>query len=639
MGRVLLISMPFADARFASTALSLLKPLVEKEGFLCDILYLNIEFRKYCGKPEIYDEVAGYWMIGEWPFGAELFGPEWMVSERGKPEALQSILPFGHPDRGNILKNLVNLRPPASFFIQKCSTEIDWSIYDVIGFTSVYSQQVASLALALRIKERFPKKLVVFGGANCDGRMGKALLRLFPWVDWVFNGEADISFPKALSRWFEGQLPDGINGVFYRSGNNIVDQGLGDLPEIENLPYPDFDDYFHTLQIQAPELLAQVPLSLEFSRGCWWGEKSQCIFCGVNRKSLHFRTKSPERALSEITILTKKYGVKRVRAVDSNLNPHYLKTLLPELSNQVNSPLEELFFETKTNLTREHIHRLQQAGTRAFQPGIESFDTEILTYMRKGTTLLQNVQFLKWARDYGLKPTYNFLYGFPGENPEAYRRMTALVPLLVHLRPPDVVSPILLQRFSPLFDQADRWKLQDVQAYHGHRFFYPFEQKDLDELAYTFDYHFKNQCQIPTYFEPLRKELEQWRSLWLQHEPPLLAFDCLAENILVIYDTRPCRQNMQVELSGEEAYAYLACDERRGFGRIAEEVKKRVGGEYRGDEKLRLFLDGLVEQRFMLREGDMYLSLANDLKLLATHFSSTLAFLLLSDLNDQNTLY
>jgi hypothetical protein len=84
----------------------------------------------------------------------------------------------------------------------------------IIGFTSVYSQQVASLALARRIKERWPDKIVAFGGANCQEEMGRALLRLFPFVDWVFNGQADLSFPEAVARWSAGEWPEGVSGAF-----------------------------------------------------------------------------------------------------------------------------------------------------------------------------------------------------------------------------------------------------------------------------------------------------------------------------------------------------------------------------------------------------------------------------------------
>ena len=86
---------------------------------------------------------------------------------------------------------------------------VNWDNYSIIGFTSQYWQQVASLALARRIKERWPDKIIAFGGANCDGVMGQTLLRLFAFVDWAFSGEADISFPRAVVQWQQGKPPEG----------------------------------------------------------------------------------------------------------------------------------------------------------------------------------------------------------------------------------------------------------------------------------------------------------------------------------------------------------------------------------------------------------------------------------------------
>ena len=37
----------------------------------------------------------------------------------------------------------------------------------------------------------------------------------------------------------------------------------------------------------------QIPL--ETSRGCWWGMKHHCIFCGLNGKQMAFQDKSPDR--------------------------------------------------------------------------------------------------------------------------------------------------------------------------------------------------------------------------------------------------------------------------------------------------------------------------------------------------------
>ena len=52
---------------------------------------------------------------------------------------------------------------------------------------------------------------------------------------------------------------------------------------------------------QTTVLRRVVPtLLFETSRGCWWGAKSHCTFCGLNGETMAFRSKSPRRALDEL---------------------------------------------------------------------------------------------------------------------------------------------------------------------------------------------------------------------------------------------------------------------------------------------------------------------------------------------------
>ena len=606
--RVALVSMPFASVRYPSPALSVLKPLVQKKGIPCDIRYLNIVFQGYTGCPDICEGIADLMIIGEWVFGEELFGEKWAQSDAGRVDALDApLLPDGLKLEA-FRNSLTGLRSMAGPFIQECMDRVNWDDYGVVGFTSVFSQHVASLALARRIKQRWPEKIIAFGGANCEEGMGKALLRLFPFVDWVFNGEADLSFPEAVVQWFAGRPPEGIPGVAYRRDGDIIEQNSGQSPEMDSLPYPDFDDYFTTLGRWAPAYRPFAALSLEFSRGCWWGKKSQCVFCGLNRRTLDFRPKSAQRAEAETRTLTERYQVDKVILTDSILDMRFFKTLLPALANW--GGLEELFLGSKANLNRDQVRMLKSAGVKLFQPGIESLDTEILAHMRKGITLLQNVQFLKWAREYDVYPTWNLLYGFPGENAEAYRRMALLIPLIVHLCPPMGVSQVLLVRFSPLFEQSQEWGLRDIRAHAGYQAVYPFAQEDLDELACFFDYDFDGKDDIATYMAPLKQGVQAWKQCWEQGEPPLLSFQWQPGGKIVVYDTRPCRLSHQVELEGEMAMAYLACDASRQFEALANEIREQRSKEYSGDTSLRRCLDELVARRLMLREGDRYLSLA-----------------------------
>ena len=608
MQRVILINMPFASVRFPSPGLSILKPLVEKTGVRCDVAYLNILFQTFCGSSDNYEGIADFMVIGETVFGTELFGEDWVRSDRGRLDAFSAPLMPDGIKREAVRKSLVALRPQAREFLRECLGTIKWQDYAIVGFTSVYSQNVAALALAQQIKQRWPDKIVAFGGANCEEDMGEALLRLFPFVDWVFNGEADLSFPQAVINWFKGKSPAGISGVAYRNNGRIVGQGQGQSPQMDNLPYPDFDDYFNALNQWAAELLTSAPISLELSRGCWWGKKSQCIFCGLNCHSINYRRKSPGRAESEIKELTARYHVDKVILTDSILDMSYFKTLLPRLAEW--GGLDELFLESRANLTRDQVRILRSAGVKLFQPGIESLDSEMLTLMGKGTTLLQNVQFLKWAIEYDLYPTWNLLYGFPNEPPEAYRRMHELIPSIVHLFPPLDVSPVLLVRFSPLFEQHRKWHIHNIRAHKGYQSVYPFEQQDLDALAYFFNFDFDGQDKIPAYIDPLKERVRIWQQLWTQRQPPGLTEVHTAEKKIMIYDTRSSQNSHRFELQGEIAAAYRYCDTMRRFDALASEMRNQWGPQYGGDDILRRALDKLVAHRYMLKENDYYLSLA-----------------------------
>jgi hypothetical protein len=75
--------------------------------------------------------------------------------------------------------------------------------------------------------------------------------------------------------------------------------------------------------------------------------------------------------------------------------------------------------------------------------------------MRKGCTGLQNIQLLRWCEELGITVFWNLLCSFPGESPVEYARMAELIPLLAHLQKPSYCGRIHVDRFSPLFTNAE----------------------------------------------------------------------------------------------------------------------------------------------------------------------------------------
>jgi ribosomal peptide maturation radical SAM protein 1 len=227
-----------------------------------------------------------------------------------------------------------------------------------------------------------------------------------------------------------------------------------------------------------------VRLPIEFSRGCWWGHKHHCTFCGLNALSMAYRAKSPPRALDEFAALLRSYQVAHVDAVDNILDTQYLSTFCAELADRhwdVN-----MFFEVKANLTREQIRTMGLAGVMRIQPGIESLRTNVLRLMHKGSSLLINVRLLKWARYYGIRVAWNLLAAFPGESDEDYAEQLRVIPLLYHLEPPTGCQRIWLERFSPYFtDESFPIAKKRPQNFYQH--IYP-SNLDYTKIAYFFSY-------------------------------------------------------------------------------------------------------------------------------------------------------
>src|SRR6185503_12803258 len=98
-------------------------------------------------------------------------------------------------------------------FLEECLEEVVAARPRLVGFTSVFQQHVASLALARRIKRALPETFIVFGGANCEGPMGAETVRQFPFVDAAVSGEADLVFPELVGRVLAGRPLDGLPGV------------------------------------------------------------------------------------------------------------------------------------------------------------------------------------------------------------------------------------------------------------------------------------------------------------------------------------------------------------------------------------------------------------------------------------------
>jgi ribosomal peptide maturation radical SAM protein 1 len=608
-GRLALANMPFTSARHPSIQCGLLKAVLRRAGHTVDVHYLSLELASVIG-PAAYSTICGVradQFLGDWLFSVAAFGyrPDEEDYRRSCTQLDTTLAELGMSFAD--VCQLRNERIPQ--LVRDWSTSIDWGTYAAVGFSSTFEQNVASLALARRIKELHPEVTTIFGGANFDGEMGPEYVRVLDWIDYAVIGEGELVLPRLVDAILDGRPAAGMPGVVCRQDGHLVDGGSAARVErMDDLPDPDYDDYFAALaRLGTHRVLGRSRPSLlvESSRGCWWGEKQHCTFCGLNASGMAFRSKSADRMVAELSRLSQRYDVWRFAAVDNIMDVHYIDGVASKLAEE---HLDfGLFYEVKANLTREQLRTLARGGLRLMQPGIESLSSHVLKLMRKGTTRLINLRLLKWALYYGIGVRWNMLVGFPGETVEDYDAQIRLIPSLYHLPPPLQVGRIWLERFSPYyFDPA--FPTSNVRPWASYRFIYPVDGLDLGKIAYFFDYDMPDVAP-PDAEAMLGAAVQAWKDRWEAEPRPQLRY-ARAAGCIKIFDRRDASGTERTwRLDAAEAMVYEACTETFHTARKVAEIVTASGHALDVSE-VDAALARFCEAGVMARDDDRYLALA-----------------------------
>ncbi len=530
---------------------------------------------------------------------------------------------LGGPDE--VRETILKIRKGAERFVDSAARRVLEMQPRIVGCSSSFQQNCASLALLRRIKQLDGSVITMMGGANCEAEMGLSIKRGFPWVDYVFSGEADETFPALCKRLLDGGaigVDDVPFGVFSAANAESVHERFrrGDFASVPTsivedmgaLPAPDFGDYFEQRN-NYPDLGTEsLFLPFEASRGCWKGERAQCLFCGLNGERRRYRSKPSEKVLAELQVAKKTYRLNTFFASDAIIDMAFFKTLLPALAETPEA--YNLFFETVSTLEEHHLKDLAAAGVRWIQPGIETLDEEIVRLIDKGNAPLRSIALLKFAREQGIFVRWNILYRIPGDSEGPYRRMASLLPLLYHLQPPEI-DGVEFHRFSRYEREPARYGLT-LRPYPAYSYCYDAPEEIIRDLAFFFRSPEMDESRgygWPAYMEIKRAIVtwteRYWGSFWRRTESrsaPILEIREDGDRS-VITDTRECAIEPKVTLRGLEREIYRACRAPLDLGGILDHLGRSAadGGE---TEKILMELEA---RKLLISMSGKYLALAN----------------------------
>ncbi len=616
-----LVIPPFVPVNQPSLGVSSLVAVLKNAGFATEACYLNLDYLETIGE-ELYDHLSnsfrGSFLSGEYIFTPALWPNQelgWQEYEEvftiRKQEKLRRMGRPGNKERDSrISKELDCLYNKSDAVVTSWAERLLEDSPRIIGFSTTFQQTIPSLALARKVKELSDGSVTtLIGGANCRGDMGQALLDNFPWIDHVISGEG------------EAVIEELVTGILDHNETISVPRRLIQgqaITDMDQLPVPDFHDYFTNCNDEDYSFTSH--LLAESSRGCWWGSKSHCSFCGLNGENLTYRHKSPEKIVSEIRSLYTTYNKPFFMMTDNILH----RDVASALHENFQCSHYRFFYEIKANLSKKQLIKLAQAGVLWIQPGIENLSTPLLKHINKGTTQLQNIQTLKWCTELELGVSWNILYNLPGETAEDYTTNCRLIPQLYHLIPPSII-PMRLERFSSYWRTPERYDLDHVR--HSWSYDFLFNQLPLRErsrLATYFDYSSLAHDTLEIHARELIQAVLQW-----SQAPRATTNLQLQEtfNECFVLDSRSGDRQLTL-LSTLEHELLHRLDAIVSFERLNDSVQASgMGGEAVSREQLIALLQNFEKRQWVISENDNWLSIVTDpsLKYRVYHQNSTAA--------------
>lgn len=479
--KVQLVCMPYQNVTLSSLSVALLATVLRERGIETSEAYLHFDFARILGERR-YAALTESTRDG---LAAELFFAEGLHGESSDPRVDERLRPvFGSLDERRAMRDE---------FERRCLAQIEAAGADLIGFSTSFNQLFSSLWLAKLVKQRRPEVRIVLGGSACAEPMGARIAESYEMVDHVVSGYGE-----------EPLLDLAMGGPSAQQRVILSEKQV----RLDALPIPDYDPFMTAARAFSDDP-SRLILAFESSRGCWYGEKVHCTFCGLNRLEMAYNAKSSDRVLREIRTLWDRYQT-NLFATDSILSRTHLKEVIPSLAAYESRPI--LFYEVKANMTFQEIQALRSANVAWIQPGIESLSTPLLGLLKKGVKAIQNLALLKWCREVGIFVSWNILCGIPGEDVQAYRDQILISERYPHLGPPNGVGPVRVDRYAPYFKDYSSFGWTAIRPLEDYRLLHPaLSEEALLDVAYHFD-SVGGTDRLREYIGDLTDAVTRWRA-------------------------------------------------------------------------------------------------------------------------------
>lgn len=310
---------------------------------------------------------------------------------------------------------------------------------DLVGLSTSTHTFLESIRALEEVSRALPETIIAMGGYHATFA-AEQILKEYPFVDYIFKGEAERSLVELLDRVEKGREPADFEGISYMAGKEYVSRESALIENLDELPFPDRDmlggiDYGYVFQ--------GIPLTfgkfttINTSRGCPYS----CSYCSCATFSRHkLRYRSPENVIEEVQLLYDK-GYRDVVIVDDNFTQK--KDRVERICELINERHIKMRFYCEgrvNNASPEMFRKMKKAGFEVIFFGAESASRRVLEYYHKKLDPEQTMAAVRNAKKANLLVITSFIIGAPVERQEDMRET---VDLIRKLRPHGVEINVL----------------------------------------------------------------------------------------------------------------------------------------------------------------------------------------------------
>lgn len=587
--KVAFISMPFGFLWQPNAGTSLLQTYLKQIGVESKTFYLNIDFAKLIGMNS-YNAIE------------KDFDHYFVTSRSSLCPDFDDLSWFEESNKFSYDKKvfLYRIRELYEKFIVHVADNPIWHQYDVIGLTANNRQIPAVFGMARLLKERYSDKIVVMGGIGLMERLSDEIIEKIPYVDAVFTSRADKTFPAVIDKYRElmdwpaacEKIHDGV--VFRHNGKTKICPDNNKVNH-NNIPLPDFSDF----DIKKEDLVKMgldidntVFYPLEFSQGCWWGDKNACTFCADPYIFPNAIPKKFEIALSYLKSAITQYPNQKRWLFADPLTPRgYIQNVFKPWSEFRKD--NTFFCEMKPWLTPREWRTLSNAGMCSVQIGIESLYPENLKLIRKGHTVCHAISALNFAKKYKIHAAWNLLYMIPDESIESYYYQISLLPNIYHFQCPTVMTSVSITPNSYYWNNKEKYNFKNLKPLFYNKYIYP------DWFNYherVWEYYYDVGEEFSKASNTLFKKVYEWVSCNRG-----FAVDQYRKLIFTLYGVLDSRSgiNKEIILDEYEKSILLYCSFSKSLNKISKYFK---------DPKIEQILTKLVDLNLLYKEQSMFVS-------------------------------